>query len=436
MSHNSTNKDNKSVQNFATIDFLEQALSINLAQYNELSHIGLEDKLSSYNECHVFIVVRLINLLALEKIYPLITGSNIKSLMASVSECYSRSMILQVSYDTFLIKTSSASSDYFSEQLRGYFYNSLKKFATEYSYLAIRAGYAKTNHLIHHTSTIKQAYIALYEACHRRIPCFHYEHINETFFAQDKVEDIVLFKELEQIVYDSKIDLIFHPIVSATDYRVHSYEALSRARHYPSIRSSLKLNIAAAERLGYISHFDWLTLGLVVRELLINKDIIINLNVSPISLGDISWVNKAVDIPSDQPIAKRLVIEITETSFHHDFNELTSSINKLKDIGCSIAIDGFGTGYASLGLLKKIPVDFIKIDGSYITQLNHNLPFIECIIYIGEAIKAEIVAEFVEDLETAQKLTELGVHYLQGNYFHQALSRCGDEATILTTPTR
>lgn len=418
MSYNSTHNSSevgKIPKNFTVINYLEQSFLQDLTKIPYSFKAQAISKNKSYN----FIIIKLVNLLALQEIYSQIDEDDIKNIMMNVSSYYTSPTIIQLAFDTFLIQTIDLDIDYFSQQLKNYFYNSLKTRPLEYSYLAIRAGYARVDNLAHCISAVKQAYIALYEACHRRIPCAHYNHINNETYIRNTIEDITLFKELEDIIYTKKVDLLFHPIVDSNYHQIFSYEALSRARCYTQGKSSLKFHIAAAERLGYTSNFDWLILGLAVKALLLDKEIIINLNVSPISLGDSTWISKALSLLNDQEITERLIIEVTETSFHHDFNELTISLNKLKNIGCRIAIDDFGTGYASLGLLRKIPVDFIKIDGSYITNLKSNLPFIGCIIAISQTIKAKTIAEFVEDPDTAQQLANLGVNYLQGNYFYQ-----------------
>ncbi len=423
MSYQSISSDNESVVDFTILDYLESVFLHNRIFLDDLSHSNKNNQLIQNDINHDIIVIKFVNLLELETLYSSINQVGIKSLISLVSQQYKQSIMIQLSYDTFLLITLDNKTDFFSLQLKEYFRQALKNLVTEYSYIIVRAGYSKKNLLTTYNMAVKQAYIALHEACNRKIPCFDYDNIKP--YNATKIEDIILLKDLEKIIDSNSLSLLFHPIVYPHNYQVYSYEALSRGNNYNNyIKSSLKLNIEAAERLGFISYFDWITLGMVIRELIINKNIIIHLNISPLSLGDLAWVNKAISILGDKNIAERLVLEITETSFHHNVDELSSTIYKLTEIGCTIAIDDFGTGYASFGLLRKLPIKFLKIDGSYIKDIDKNISFIDCILNIGKTINAKIVAEFVEDKETAEKLKDLGVHYLQGHYFYNKIWTC------------
>ncbi len=102
-----------------------------------------------------------------------------------------------------------------------------------------------------------------------------------------------------------------------------------------------------------------------------------------------------------------------------DVDRVTSFINALKKIGCSFALDDFGKGVSSLTYLKSLPVDYLKIDGSFIKELNINpvsKVMVEAINHIAEGIGLKTVAEFVENEHILSIVRDLNVDYAQG--FH------------------
>jgi EAL domain-containing protein (putative c-di-GMP-specific phosphodiesterase class I) len=120
------------------------------------------------------------------------------------------------------------------------------------------------------------------------------------------------------------------------------------------------------------------------------------------------------------PAASRLVIEIVESEGIEHFDEVTEFIRTVKEYGCKIAIDDFGTGYSNFSYLSKLDVDFIKIDGSLIKNINHDkdhLFTVESILFFAHKKGIRTIAEFVEDEAIFTKLVELGIDYSQGYLF-------------------
>ena len=112
-----------------------------------------------------------------------------------------------------------------------------------------------------------------------------------------------------------------------------------------------------------------------------------------------------------------ICFEITETAAISNISNAVAFMQELKQLGCSIALDDFGNGMSSLTYLKNLPVDYLKIDGSFVTNiLNDRLDCVavECLNRIGQAMNLKTVAEFVENEATLNKLQELGVDYAQG----------------------
>jgi diguanylate cyclase (GGDEF)-like protein/PAS domain S-box-containing protein len=117
---------------------------------------------------------------------------------------------------------------------------------------------------------------------------------------------------------------------------------------------------------------------------------------------------------------RSICFEITETAVITNMAEALKFIHKLKEFGCLFALDDFGSGMSSLTHLKKIPVDFVKIDGSFIMSMRENpadMVMVKSVVDISRVMKLKTIAENVEDEETADQLKTMGVDYTQG-FFH------------------
>ena len=121
--------------------------------------------------------------------------------------------------------------------------------------------------------------------------------------------------------------------------------------------------------------------------------------------------------------ASRLIVEITESHAARDLGEASKFVRTIQSMGCKVAFDDFGAGFTSFANLKSLPVDIIKIDGSFASDLptnRQNQVFIQSLIMLARAFEVKTVVEWVEDAETAAMLAAWGVNYLQGHNFGAA----------------
>ena len=112
-----------------------------------------------------------------------------------------------------------------------------------------------------------------------------------------------------------------------------------------------------------------------------------------------------------------ICFEITETAAIANLSQAAQLIHSVKELGCCFALDDFGTGMSSLAYLKNLPVDYLKIDGSFIRNLLADpisCLMVESFNRISHAMGIQTIAEFVENEATLSKLRELGVDYAQG----------------------
>ena len=178
--------------------------------------------------------------------------------------------------------------------------------------------------------------------------------------------------------------------------------------------------IPAAERYGIMSNIDkWVIDNafsfmrtLYSSPLEENKNTIFSINLSGLSLGEKDFFPFIKDKLLEYKIPpENICFEITETAAISNLSIAMDFMNSVKTLGCSLALDDFGSGLCSFSYLKSIPVDYLKIDGSFITRMLDNpldMAIVMAIKQISLATNTKVIAEFVVNDEIKQKLQELG----------------------------
>jgi EAL domain-containing protein (putative c-di-GMP-specific phosphodiesterase class I) len=165
-------------------------------------------------------------------------------------------------------------------------------------------------------------------------------------------------------------------------------------------------------------------LELVLADLAGTPGLHAGVNVSPETAGDPDWWSALSAKRRAHPdIAGRLILEITETAAVHHIGDASGFVTRAKDLGCRIAIDDFGAGFTSFRNLRKLQVDIVKIDGSFVQNLKRSADdraFVRSLIELGRALGLKTVAEWVQDEEAAGMLAGWGCDYLQGELFGAA----------------
>jgi diguanylate cyclase (GGDEF)-like protein len=142
------------------------------------------------------------------------------------------------------------------------------------------------------------------------------------------------------------------------------------------------------------------------------------INLSGASLTDEHLLHYIQGKLAEYEVSPRLLcFEITETATIANMNRALRLISELRARGCRFALDDFGTGLASFAYLKHLPVDFLKIDGTFVKDIVRepvNLAIVKATNEIGHALGIKTIAEYVEDVETLEALRQLGVDYGQG----------------------
>ncbi|MEG4504772.1 EAL domain-containing protein [Microcoleus sp. F6_B4] len=221
--------------------------------------------------------------------------------------------------------------------------------------------------------------------------------------------------------------LYYQPIISLITQEIKGFEALIRWNH-PKGMISPDTFIPVAEETGLINPLGWWILREACNQLrrwqeeLPDLPLKLNVNFSPIQFQQVNFFEQIAEILQQTGIKKNtLNMEITESCLLKTTN---LNFEFLKAMGVGICIDDFCTGYSSLSLLKDLPIDTLKIDRSFLQNLDQNpndTILIQTIILLGKNLNMEIVAEGLETQEQIEILRELGCIFGQGYFLSRPL---------------
>jgi len=217
-----------------------------------------------------------------------------------------------------------------------------------------------------------------------------------------------------------KAKFMYQPIVDRKSGNIEYYECLLRVPDKNDEFISVGPMIEAAESKGLINIVDFTVIEMAIKELERDKKIKLSVNISNIGVINKRLLKRIESLFKKYEVANRLIIEITETSLNQDFITTKKFIDTLHTYGCRFALDDFGSGFTSFKQLLNLPIDIIKIDGSYIRDIldnDHNRFFVEALISLASDLGIKTVAEFVENGEIARFLIDIKIDGMQGNFF-------------------
>lgn len=152
----------------------------------------------------------------------------------------------------------------------------------------------------------------------------------------------------------------------------------------------------------------------------------ISVNISLKQFREVNFVEKMINtVVSEGVNPSQITIEITEGVFIYNMTECVRILKELKSSGFKISLDNFGTGYSSLSYLRNLPIDILKIDKSFVDNIEsdaHSLSLIKGILQLSHSIDLKVVVQGVETYEQYNLLRELGVDVIQGYYFSKPLT--------------
>ena len=275
---------------------------------------------------------------------------------------------------------------------------------------------------------MSQADVACYSAKHAgRGVVMLYE--TDCSAAADQHREIQMASRIREALDENRLRLFAQPIASAVDpERISHYELLVRMVEADGSLIPPGAFIPAAERYGLMLQVDSWVMNTFLREqvaAVARSGLSFAMNLSAEAIGDSTFQQSLFALLKDSALPfDRLGIEITETAMVNQMESASRFVATLREMGCKVALDDFGNGLSSFNYLKAFAIDYIKIDGSFVRQVESNfvdLMIVESINQVAHRLKARTIAEYVEDAATAERLNKIGVDLLQGYYIGRPL---------------
>ncbi|NPV29487.1 MAG: EAL domain-containing protein [Firmicutes bacterium] len=225
---------------------------------------------------------------------------------------------------------------------------------------------------------------------------------------------------IKNALKEGRFALFYQPVISLGEGKIVHYEALVRLQGDGGELIDPQVFIPVAERFGLMPQIDRWVVQASLTVLQKHPDLSLFVNISGVSLGDaalLEFIEEMLRRSGVEP--SRIGFEITETAAVRDLMRADRWIRRLSSLGCRFALDDFGIGFSSFSYLRIIPVNYLKIDGSFIRDVDkeptHRV-LVQAINTVAHTLGKKTIAEFVESEDVLKTLRELGVDCGQG-YF-------------------
>jgi diguanylate cyclase (GGDEF)-like protein len=250
------------------------------------------------------------------------------------------------------------------------------------------------------------------------------QYTTQSSFQAQQNDELGKIKLLNDAINDNQVSLFLQPIVpagNASETRV-KFEVLMRFRDRSGQMLSSADIIPIAEKYERMQQLDlWVTeqsLHTIAELEKLNVCASLSVNLSGNTLSSAHALSQIVALVKSHGIAPRsLCFEVTETTAIANIDQVLTAMSELRALGCEFSLDDFGSGLSSFGYLKSLPVEYLKIDGSFVRNIMQDRAcraIVTAFNTLSHEMGMKTVAEFVENQEIADVLISLDIDYLQG----------------------
>jgi diguanylate cyclase (GGDEF)-like protein/PAS domain S-box-containing protein len=282
-------------------------------------------------------------------------------------------------------------------------------------------GYAVSDGTAEPPELVRRADVAMYrsKAIRTREPIRYDERYESGADKRKEIES-----ELRAALKAGDLKVLYQPIVRSADGSLASVEALLRWGSAKLGTVSPAAFIPVAEETGLIVDIGRYVLEEACSVLNDWPDLLVSINVSPVELREPSFVDDVKDIVTKAGVdPARIEFELTESILVSHLELAAERLSQLKAVGFKIALDDFGTGFSSIGYLRQLPFDKLKIDRSFVSKVDakdSSRGLLQTLISLGHALDLTVVAEGVENEEQAFITQSAGSHLQQGFLYSKA----------------
>ena len=227
--------------------------------------------------------------------------------------------------------------------------------------------------------------------------------------------------ELRSAIEREQIGVALQPIVALSDGKPVAVEALARWYHWEDGWLSPDRFIAMAEKRGLVAALGEQVYRRAMRAMAQWGGTILALNAAPSQLQDPTFCSSLIAMGEEVGLGpERLEVEITERAFVRDSAETLKQMARLREAGVSVTIDDFGTGFSSLGYLRRLPVQHLKIDRTFVRHIEDDTAsaaIVRAITHLAHDLGMKVTAEGVETAAEADFVRSVGCDFAQGWYY-------------------
>jgi diguanylate cyclase len=233
-------------------------------------------------------------------------------------------------------------------------------------------------------------------------------------------KELIREEELAEAIAQGQLSLVYQPQMTSDGAKMVGVEALVRWEDPIRGEISPSIFVPIAEKSGLVNQLGEFALTRACADGAQWDEIRVCVNVSPMQFRDPGFVELAEAIARNAKFPfNRIELEITEHAYFDDPDRAALEIKALRGLGFRVALDDFGTGYASLTYLRRLALDTIKIDQSFVREIDRidSAAIIHAVVALARALGLKVTAEGVETTEQMRFLRAAGCHYLQGYLF-------------------
>lgn len=242
-------------------------------------------------------------------------------------------------------------------------------------------------------------------------------------------QQYLLRARIQRAIENKEFRVYFQPVVSAYNHEIIGFEALARWPQADGSFVSPGEFIPVSEQTGQIVAISALVLEEAVESLAhlqkLAPALTMAINLSPQLFDRGNLVDSITSTLNQHNVSPNtLHVELTESVLSKDHAHLSTKLNELRALGVKVSLDDFGTGFSSLSLLHRLPVDIIKIDRSFIKDISESsesLKIAESVIYLAKSLNKRIIVEGVETKEQAEFSSAHACDAIQGFYFYKPM---------------
>ncbi|MDX9768055.1 MAG: bifunctional diguanylate cyclase/phosphodiesterase [Ectothiorhodospiraceae bacterium] len=283
------------------------------------------------------------------------------------------------------------------------------------------------------TTLLKHADAAMYVAKRNKNDVRLYDRS----YAQVSSGRLTLVSDLQQGLERQEFCLYYQPKIAIADGSIVGFEALARWPHKVRGFVPPDMFISAMEQTGLIYDFSCFAIETAAEQCAAWQQrgwaVQVAVNVPVTVILEPRFLDYLKAVSTRHPLCEGLAFEITESLFLSDYDRLSAILGEMRDLGVSFSIDDFGTGHSSLSRLRRLPVSELKIDRSFVMDMEKNrddLAIVESTIRLAHNLGLKVVAEGVETAQVLQHLTRLECDLAQGYHLGRPMPATDVDAFV------